>query len=621
MRYLFILLSLLSYAPLGITQETLFDLQKTNMPHIVVKAKSMSDLAQENEQSLMILESSDIKTHSKTNPVHLLQSLPGVSVSNSGGVGRHTSVFIRGTNANHTTILIDGIELNDPSSGGKSFDFGSLNLDFLEKIEVLKGPRPSYLGTNSMGGVINLTTIQGKGPYKTQLATEMGAYNTVKGSLGTSGGNKKFHLTALASHQSTDGFSVSNDGAEKDGSRSTHLRLKSGGTIGPIILNSTFLHNNSVADLDSYQNGRIADDPNSTSYHRDSAGRVQIVREFQDYKTELSYFNVQTKRGGKNDPDAINNERIKYLYKSQLHKIQTDHTFILGDYNSLLLGGNLQQETASSVQNNVTSLSHEQSSLHSIYTQHEFHYQNLHTNLSLNGAKHDRFNNYHYTYRVAPAYHFPFGTTIKLGHATGFKAPSLYQLYEPRYGNDKLGPEKSRNYEVTLEQKFKAKKAKVHTTFFYNKLNNLIDLNQEIEQYYNEDNEIILKGAETGFSTFLNDNFELAVSYTKLMARKRGSSEQLSKRPKEKYSLNLIYKRSRWHGKLQFLHVGARKDTSFSNAYNDTYNLLHLYVAYKVSAQFEITSRLQNITNEQYELAAGYGTPGRSFYTGLKLEI
>ncbi|HEX4150259.1 MAG TPA: TonB-dependent receptor plug domain-containing protein, partial [Pirellulales bacterium] len=128
--------------------------------------------------SISVITGEQIAQRNITNVVDALRTLPGLNVVQNGGPGRQAAVFIRGADSSQTKVLLDGIWMNDPSTPDRSFDFSSVSIDNIDRIEVIRGPQSSLYGSDAMGGVINIFTTRGKGPRKTRVGM-------LGGSLGT----------------------------------------------------------------------------------------------------------------------------------------------------------------------------------------------------------------------------------------------------------------------------------------------------------------------------------------------------------------------------------------------------------------------------------------------------
>ena len=129
-----------------------------------------------------------------------LANVPGLNIVQSGGPGGQTSVFMRGTNSNQVKVLIDGIDVSDPSNPNRSFDFGQLLTADIERIEVLRGPQSGLYGADAIGGVISIITKKGEGPPKATATVEGGSFGTFNQTASLSGGDQRSNYAFTAAH-------------------------------------------------------------------------------------------------------------------------------------------------------------------------------------------------------------------------------------------------------------------------------------------------------------------------------------------------------------------------------------------------------------------------------------
>src|SRR5262249_43044061 len=142
----------------------------------------------------------DIEAHHYVTVPDALSTAPGLNVVQQGGPGSQTSVFIRGTNSNHVKIIIDGIDMGDPSTPNGAFDLGQILTGDIERIEILRGPQSGLYGSDAIGGVISITTKDGSGPQKLTLQTEGGSFGTQNERAGISGSQNGFSYSTSVQH-------------------------------------------------------------------------------------------------------------------------------------------------------------------------------------------------------------------------------------------------------------------------------------------------------------------------------------------------------------------------------------------------------------------------------------
>jgi vitamin B12 transporter len=228
------------------------------------------------------------------------------------------------------------------------------------------------------------------------------------------------------------------------------------------------------------------------------------------------------------------------------------------------------------------------------------------------------------TFRLAPALVLKSGTKIKATYGTGFKAPSLYQLFAPAtdwgpMGNPDLEPEKSEGWDVGIEQYLFNDRFNLSFTYFQNEFRALIDYDSF--QGYINIAEAETKGCEIFLSALPLHRLTLRASYTYTEAKNKVTDENLLRRPRHKANLWLSFRfLKKAHANLEILHVGQRDDLFPypTRTTADAYTLFNLAASYRLTNHLEIFGRIDNIFDREYEAVLGYGTPGRSAYIGIK---
>ena len=177
-------------------------------PDIVVTPTRTPEPLRSVGSAVTVLTAEEIEQTSVRDVGDLFRRVPGVTLTQSGGPGHVQTVRIRGGDVRHTLVMIDGIRVNDPISTGREFDFSTLVLADVERIEVLRGPQSALYGSDAMGGVINIITKQGSGPPKAPLSVEAGRYGTKETKGGISGGDGTVDYSFGFAGFDTAGFST-----------------------------------------------------------------------------------------------------------------------------------------------------------------------------------------------------------------------------------------------------------------------------------------------------------------------------------------------------------------------------------------------------------------------------
>src|SRR5438477_857342 len=174
---------------------------------IVVSATLIETPINEIGSSVTLIPAEEIERKQERTLPDVLRTVPGLNVVQTGGPGGKTSLFTRGTNSNHTKVLIDGIDANDPSQDGV-FDFGQVVTSDIAQVEVLRGPQSSLYGSDALGGVINIVTKKGEGPPRFTGMLEGGWFDTFNQSASASGSISAFNYSFNVAHVLVDNTPV-----------------------------------------------------------------------------------------------------------------------------------------------------------------------------------------------------------------------------------------------------------------------------------------------------------------------------------------------------------------------------------------------------------------------------
>ena len=194
------------------------------LPEMVVTASRTTVATREVGSAITVITAEQIERRQVRFVSDILRQVPGVAVSRAGNVGAVTQVRIRGAEGNHTLVIIDGVEVNDPMNGSE-FDFSSLLADDIERIEVLRGPQSAIWGSDTIGGVVNIVTKRGHKGLRGHASAQGGSFGTYRLNTGVSGGNDSARASVSGSVLETDGINVGSTGDEKDGYRNGTLNL------------------------------------------------------------------------------------------------------------------------------------------------------------------------------------------------------------------------------------------------------------------------------------------------------------------------------------------------------------------------------------------------------------
>lgn len=614
---------------------------------IIVTATKLETPAREVASSVTVVTEEEIQSKQQTSVLETLRGVPGVDVVRQGGLGQQTSVFMRGANSHHTLVLIDGIEVNDPSSPSRAFDFAHLTTDDIERIEILRGPNSTLYGSDALGGVINIITKKGRGKPRLSVSAEGGSYESHREKVGLSGGSDLVNYSLAASFLESNGIWSAGHkygNSERDGYDNLSVSSRVGLTPTDNFDIDFFLrYIQADTDIDAFA-GPLGDDPNYTSSFESIAFRTQAgLFLFDDlWEQKLAFSLTDYDRETDNSPDPLRpNDFDKSSYDGTIYKIDWQNNLYLHKSNTLTLGIDYEKETADSRNlGTFTSfgwpfsvdaeIDNKKADTTGYFIQDQIKlWDSFFTTLGIRVDDHSKFGS-KATYRIASAYSIDFsGTKLKATYGTGFKAPTIYQLYAPVFGNPDLKPEKVKGWDAGFEQTFFQEKTLVTFTYFENDFDNLVEtaLNMSTGLYeFQNVSEAKTKGIEVTASVQPVPNTTLKLGYTYTDAKDKEEDERLLRRPRNKFSLDINYRfLDKGDINLNVLYVGKRVDTFFNEETFEGgtvelggYTLVNLAASYKVTEKLRLFGRVDNLFDKEYEEVWGYDTAGISGYLGAE---
>jgi len=595
------------------------------MEEVVVTATRISTPEEEVGSSINVITAKEIEAKGYFTVHEALKGIPGLDVSTEGGQGQGGSVFMRGANSYHTLVLIDGVEMNDPTGINRGFKFANLTVDNIERIEVLRGPQSVLYGADAMGGVINIITRKGKGKPAFYLGGEGGSYNTWREFGGGSMGNERFDLSLGVSHISSDGFSATDEDLEGNSEDDRWENTSASARMGLVLSENT--------DLDfvfRFHDGRTHLD-NGGGANQDQEdylvderkiflkGQARVFVLDGLWEQTFSYGFGDHDRDYRNDPWVG-----EYSYDGEKQEISWQHNLYLHETNTLTMGLEYEQEGM----DDHTSIDR---SVHtySVFVQDQIKLMDRSfTTLGLRYDDHEEFGK-EVTYRITQAFLIrDRGTKFKGSYGTGFRAPSLNELYYVNPwggpgGNPDLNPEKSKGWDIGIEQSF-SDDVTVGITYFQNDFDDLI----EWDNGYDNVNKAQTRGVESFVEASPLKDLSLRLNYT-YTDTEDDTGKRLLRRPLHKVGFNTFYRfLNRGTVNLDILYVGERDDSYWDTmAFTardvaiDDYVVVNLAGSFDISERFHVFARIENLFDEDYYEAYGYGTAGFSAYGGVKIEF
>ncbi len=577
--------------------------------------------------AMTVITAQDIAHRQLYTVADLLRTVPGVDVVQNGGIGRTTSVFIRGATSGQTLVLLNGIEMNDPSSPSSGFDFADLTVDDIERIEILRGPQSTLYGSDAIGGVINIITKKGQGKPRFSLLGEGGSYDSYKVGGSFSGASELLNYDLSVNHLRTRGFSAADEdlsgNTEKDGYKNTTVNTSLGVTP---LENFKIQWNLRYSDADKQLDncgGPFCDNTfrenNTQQLYTGLNGELSLFEGLWEQQLSVAYTN-----SNRQDHDQSPGAFIPFSeFDGNKIKVNWQHDIHFVDFNTLTLGFADEEEWMS-----TDSISRKSQNTAGYYLQDQLNlWDRSYTTAGVRYDDNNRFGG-KTTWRVTQLFAIDeVGTRIKGSYGTGFKTPSLFQLFAPAdpffgpIGNPDLKPETSRGWDVGFTQTLWDDQVLFGASYFNNHFDDLIGFSTG----FNNIDRASSKGVESYIEINPLPGLTLRGNYTFSKSRDDTTGLLRLRLPRNKGSVNINYNfLEHANINLNVLVVGDRVDMDFSSfpfrhVTVPGYTVVNLAGSYEVNQYMKTYVRIDNLFNKQYQEVFGFGTSGIAAFGGIRV--
>ncbi len=532
--------------------------------------------------------------------IDLLRHMSGLQVHMRGVFGKTSSIFLRGTDSRHTLVLIDGIDIGDPTSIHGTARLEFLSLQDIDKIEIIKGSQSVLYGQKAVGGVIKITTIKG-GP-KRQSLLKLGYGQFDNKTLGFSHSGRKEKLSYMLSGglQKVQGISnypkYKNPNADSDPYSNTTVttnleyELYPGETVsaGLRLLTSTFDYDN-YNDDNSYNHASYI----SNSYH------IKYRKTYTKIMNpEITHSSIDVKRElFEEDQNKYN----KFLYKGRERNLEIINKSFYRKNNHLLVGFKHKKETATALGDTQENI---ENTTNAFYANHFLLKGRF---FSDQGIRYSRFQfaGNKLTYKLGLGLDFN-QTTLKTSYSTGLKSPSLFSTHGSFAKHRELQPESSRSFEVGILQKMLKKQ--LDLTYFNIEYDQYI--NFQNGQYVNTGN-FNVSGLELELEGPVKESFVVRIHSTLLNSKNRQTGARLPYRPSFRGGFVINYiPHDTYEVGINLEAVGKRKDYDHTDL--SSYSVTHLNGTYYLMKNHSLQVKIGNIFDKKYEEVSNYATLGRN---------
>jgi vitamin B12 transporter len=646
--------------------------KKQDLPHgyeLVITATKTGINKKETGASITVITAEEIEQKKKMTVVDMLKDAPGISVTQSSSLGGLADLYIRGTSSNHAVVLIDGVKVNDPSSAGHQFDVAHLAADNIERIEIVRGSQSTLYGSDALGGVINIITKKGEGKTRFAAQVEGGSFYTFKESAGVSGGYDWAHFSINASRMDSRGFQRTSSwrGIRKsflsnrhDGYDNTSASARAGvKTFHDSWLSLSFRYTDAGMKI---ANSSYQEDKNHTieSQHL-SLNLAYEIPVFEWWESTLLFSYMNQFQRDKNLPDLYEylTQEIIYGYGSFGYSNMTfrgknmsgefKNRFIISDIDEILCGVLYEKEYAQtmpywhmwnwydwglfSAVMEPTSPIDKTTGTWAVYAQN--HLKLLKRIYVIAGVRYTRPDHFSSSvdYGVSGSFILPvIETRLKANVGTGYKTPSLYQLYNTFERYDRLSfaylkPERTLSYDAGIEQPLWENRIVLEANYFNIDYKNMIIYDTIADswgRYYNSN--AFTRGVECVLTFKPIEGVTLKGFYTySKTVNKTLRSGDMVRRPRHRAGVSVNYAfLKKGNINISLAYTGKRRDYSWTYpfvGYMNPYYKLDAAASWWMIDQLQIFIRAENLLNKKYEEVRGYRTPMFSLYGGVKAVI
>ncbi|MBK7882920.1 MAG: TonB-dependent receptor [Chitinophagaceae bacterium] len=598
------------------------------LEEIVVTATKQPIKQSQTGKVITVITKEQIEKSTGKTVGQLLNEQVGLTINGAlNNIGSPQSVFLRGATTGRTLVLLDGVPAYDPSLINNEFDLNLLSLNNIESIEICRGAQSTLYGSDAVAGVINIITTKSdvKKPFNAKASASAGSFGVFRGNAQVFGKIDKLTYSARYAKLTTRGFSAAfdstgNNNFDKDKYNGDVINAALQYQVAPSLLFKTFVQQSnykSAVDDGGFNDEKdfVIDNKNlmAGAGFRFNKGDISLTGNYQYSDITRDYTNDSTDK-----PGFVLFSTDKYYGKNQFVemfaniKLSNNFSLLQGaDYRFSNMNGQYSSLTIfDPVNPYVSNIKDTVQSQGSIYASLFYAAFEQKLNLELGGRLnvHSRYGSNH-TFTFNPSYSINNNFRVFGSIATGFKAPSLYQLYSSS-GKLDLKPELSTTYELGMQQTHS--KFKNRVVYFNREIKDGIDFNYISFNYFNFVKQMV-KGIELESTAEPVKNFILSFNYTYLHSKETSQSRitfddttytYLLRRPKHNLNINAGYQfKNGLYTSVSAKYVSGRFDVGGyqkNDVQLDSYFLLNAYASFTFKKYIKIFADAQNVTNKQF---------------------
>lgn len=564
---------------------------------------------------VIVITRSDIERSLASDVSELLQQHAGLEIARTGGPGQQTSLFTRGTDSNHTVVLLDGVRINPGTIGSAALQ--NISPESLDRIEIVKGPRSALYGTDAIGGVVQLFT------RGSRLGAEPKSGGSAGASFGTDDTRQYYGDASIAagdkvrlgfggSYEESDGMPVFvADNSDRGWRNATGRASVEVDATDALTFRARAWR---AAGRTEYSSQTFSDPP----YADASQDFVNSVYSAEADFHSSSGLNVRgTVSQSRDDLDQLQANFAGFDF-AHTRRTNYDVQVDLPEAGGHLVSFGVQRSDEDTIANSFGTAFDENTGVTQGFVQDQFTAGIVTARLAVGGVDHETFGS-ELTYNAEIGALFGSGTRVTVAAGKAFRAPDSTDRFGFG-GNPDLNPEVSRQVELTVRQNIGAHQH-VWVSAFDNRIRDLINFVVTDFETFDGQNQNVdrarIKGGEIGYE-YANAGWHARAELTLQDPRDETTDERLLRRSRESAFLAVDRDVGPIDLGVDVAHFGNRKDFGFPAITLDSYTLVNATVRWRATSALTLQGRLENAFDEDYTQAAGYRTRGRAYTIGVR---
>ncbi len=569
------------------------------LPDVLISASRQVESRTATSAANTVFTRADIDRLQSTSITDLLSRVPGVQVAPTGGRGSLPGIFIRGTKAAQSLVLVDGVRIANATSGDSGLQF--LDVDQIERVEVLRGSRSAVYGSDAIGGVIQIFTRRSNTPgLQPRLRIAAGSHQTVQRSLGLSGGNDATRFNLGASLDETAGIDSTGPSFASDGDHDAYR-------------NQSFNLSLSHTFSERFEAGvNLLDSRGRSEYDNPFGGFDPVTFEsfgqkpYTDFSVSSlgSYFAAQLNDAWRSRLELAHSENRddkrdklsaeRFVFNTYRDQLTWQNDLALGEQNTLLIGGDWYEDRVHA----STDFTEDSRWNRAVFAQHRYQGEQFSTEL---GVRHDRNQQFGGQTTWSGSLTVPLNADndVLLSYSEGFRAPTFNDLYYPQYSNPNLDPEHSKSYELQWRSQL-ATTTRLETSLYRTDLRDAIVFGQD--SIPRNVASARINGLEMALSQqWASWHAQLGMAL--IDPHDRDTGHTLARRARRTLSLDLDRDFGRFSAGASWQAVSSSYDDEANRNRIGGHSLLGLRGSWAASDEVKLEARLDNVLDRRYSRA------------------